>query len=264
MFLLFAGSCSDDSNPAIPIKDQENCINYVDYLHNAGSVDTPGKAYSVEISGDYAYVADWSSLQVIDITTPTSPRIVGSVDIPGSAQGVAVSGNYAYVADGSSLQIIDIIEPASPRIVGSVDIPGNPKSVAISGSGNYAYIASGWNGLQIVRIASPSSPQRVGSRETPGDAENVIVSGDYAYVTGYCGLQIIPIGGQGGSVGSVSFSEMVHGVAVSGNYAYVAYWSSLRIIDIIKPSSPQTVGAISVLGGPIYCVAVSGSYICIG
>ena len=66
-----------------------------------GSVDTPGYAYGVAVSGTYAYVADCDSgLQVIDITNPASPQIVGSVDTPGSAYGVAVSGTHAYVADG--------------------------------------------------------------------------------------------------------------------------------------------------------------------
>jgi hypothetical protein len=68
-----------------------------------GSVNTPGWAWGVVVSGSYAYVADGSSgLQVVDVTDPQAPVIVGSVDTPGYAQGVAVSGSAAYVADGES------------------------------------------------------------------------------------------------------------------------------------------------------------------
>ena len=45
-----------------------------------GSVDTPGEAFGVAVSGTYAYVADYrSGLQVIDITNSQGPQIVGSV-----------------------------------------------------------------------------------------------------------------------------------------------------------------------------------------
>ena len=52
-----------------------------------GSVNTPGSAWGVYVSGSYAYVANSEDggLQVIDIGMPENPSIVGSVDTPGSA-----------------------------------------------------------------------------------------------------------------------------------------------------------------------------------
>ena len=82
-------SCGEDS-PSQP-GESSQCIDYGDYLHLAGSVDTPGLAASVTISGTLAYVADEASgLQVIDITNPQSPQIVGSVGTPGAAADVDV------------------------------------------------------------------------------------------------------------------------------------------------------------------------------
>ena len=55
-----------------------DCIDYGDYLHWEGSVDTPGLAHGVAVSGSYAYVADFmDGLQVIYIAVPGKPRIVG-------------------------------------------------------------------------------------------------------------------------------------------------------------------------------------------
>ena len=72
---------------------QANCIDYGDYVHWVGRVDTPGSAYGVAVSGTVAYVADsGSGLQVIDVSNPMSPAILGSVNTPGLAYGVAVSG----------------------------------------------------------------------------------------------------------------------------------------------------------------------------
>ncbi|MCL0062182.1 phosphate ABC transporter substrate-binding protein PstS family protein, partial [Thermodesulfovibrionales bacterium] len=128
-----------------------------------GSVDTPGYARGVYISGNHAFVADWGGgLQIIDISNPSSPVIVGSVDTPGGAVGVYISGNHAFVADRwSGLQIIDISNPSSPVIVGSVDTPCYAIDVFISG--NHAFVADGRSGLQIIDISNPSSPVIVGS-----------------------------------------------------------------------------------------------------
>ena len=64
---------------------------------------TTGEAYSVYVSGDYAYVADGlSGLAVIDISDPTNPGTPVYEDTTGYAQGVYVSGDYAYLADGNS------------------------------------------------------------------------------------------------------------------------------------------------------------------
>jgi hypothetical protein len=130
-----------------------DCIDYEDYLHWVGSVDTPGDAYDVAVSGSYAYIADNSSgLRIVDISNPANPQIVGFVITPGDAWGVAVSGIYAYVADEyAGLQVVDISNPASPQIVGSVNTPGDAYSVAVSGS--CAYIADRF-GLQVVDISN--------------------------------------------------------------------------------------------------------------
>src|SRR5687767_8751998 len=61
-----------------------------------GGYDTSGTAVGVAVSGNYAYVADYTAgLQVIDVSNPASPQRVGGYDTSGLASGVAVSGNYA-------------------------------------------------------------------------------------------------------------------------------------------------------------------------
>ena len=83
--LVLAGSASGQCEPGI-----------------LGSVDTPGEARGVAVSGTVAYVADVLSLQVIDVSDPGSPVILGSVETSGFASGVVVSGALAYVADNFS------------------------------------------------------------------------------------------------------------------------------------------------------------------
>jgi hypothetical protein len=103
----------------------------------------------VAVSGDYAYVANYSTgLQVIDISDPEHPQTVDSCDTPGQAYSVVVSGNYAYVADYSSgLRVMDIFAPEHPTEVGHYDTPGEAYGVAVSAG--YAYVADNNFGLQI-------------------------------------------------------------------------------------------------------------------
>src|SRR3989339_532970 len=131
------------------------CINYADYLHWVGGVDTEDWVFGVAVSGTHAYVVhnisqpNRSGLQVIDITDPADPTIVGSVDTPGNAQGVAVSDTLAYVADrNSGLQVISIADPRNPWIVGTEDTPGSAWGVAVRDT--LAYIADGGSGLQVI------------------------------------------------------------------------------------------------------------------
>ncbi len=121
----------------------------------ASSYDTPGYAWDVFVSGNYAYVADgyYNGLQVINVSNAASPTLAGTYDTPGWAQGVFVSGSYAYVADkNSGLQVINVSNPASPTPAGSYNTPGYANGVFVSGS--YAYVAGGYySGLLIFDVS---------------------------------------------------------------------------------------------------------------
>jgi hypothetical protein len=228
----------------------------------AGSCDTPGDAYDVAVSGNYAYVADQlSGLQVIDISDPTNPTSAGSYDTPGSAYGVAISGDYAYVADRlSGLQTIDISDPENPTLAGGYDTPSDAMSVAISG--DYAYVAD-FMTLQVINISDPTNPTLAGSCSTPGTAWRVDISGDYAYIADRdSGLQVIDISDPANPTlaGSYDTPGNAYGVAVSGDHAYVADGGSgLQVIDISDPTNPTLAGGYDT---PAIAneVAVSGNY----
>jgi hypothetical protein len=121
-----------------------------------GSVNIPGFANDLYVSGSYAYVAGTSGLHVIDISDPQNPTIVGFVGTHWAAD-VHISGSYAYVADNiNGLRVIDISDPQNPIIVGSVDTPGNATEVYVSGS--YAYVADWHMGLHVIDISDPQNP----------------------------------------------------------------------------------------------------------
>jgi hypothetical protein len=106
---------------------------------------------AVSVSGNYAYIADWSSgLRIFNIADPYSPILTSTFDTPGLAKGIFVSGTYAYVANADSgVQIIVISDPVNPMSVGSYDTPGKSRNVYVSG--DHVYVAD-ISSLQILRF----------------------------------------------------------------------------------------------------------------
>nr|NGX43526.1 hypothetical protein [Chlamydiota bacterium] len=118
-----------------------------------GSYDTPNAAWSVALSGNYAYVVDVSSLQILDVSNVTKPMFVGSGFWGGQSWDIAVDANYAYLAVGNSgLQIIDVSNVSNPVLVGLWNGRSGPTSVAISG--NYAYVTNDVSGLHIIDVSN--------------------------------------------------------------------------------------------------------------
>ena len=229
---------------------------------------TLGIAYRVHVSGNYAFVADWTwGLIVIDITNLSNPVEVGGYYSGGTTEGVYISGDYAYVATGrTGLRVVDISNPSNPVEVGTFHPEDGSYAQAVYVSGNYAYVADNYNGLRVIDLSNPSNPVEVGFCDTEGDPYGLYVSGDYAYVAdGSYGLTIINISNPSNpiKVGSLPLWGNSLGVYVSGNLAYVACdGGGLRIISIRNPSKPDGVGWYYPLNyqGSAWEVYVSGDY----
>ncbi len=254
--------------------------------------------YSVDVQGDYAYVAvkTSSALEVIDISDPANPVHKGSLSngtggaLLSTPEYVRVQGNYAYVASfgSNALEIVDISNPAAPVHKGSISngqggaLLDQPRSVKIVG--NLAYVASfNSNALEIVDVSDPAHPVHKGSLSNGvggallSGVIDVYVSGKYAYLASFSSnaLEIVDVSDpahpiHAGSIAHGSGGALLTGVnavVVSGKYAYTVSWSGsyFDIIDISNPASPVVKAAITDgTGGAIltnsFDVAVSGNY----
>jgi hypothetical protein len=86
------------------------------------------------------------------------------------------------VADGDSsgLVVVDISNPASPALAGGYNTADYANDVTVSG--NYAYLADGWNGLLRLNISNPASPTLAGSYSPGNYLHGVTVLGNYLYI----------------------------------------------------------------------------------
>ncbi len=232
-----------------------------------GSFETPGYAYSVQVVGNIAYVANGATgLQILDVSDPAAPSLLGNFNRGGQAFDVHVVGDLAYVADGSYLRIVDVSDPATPTAVGKIDPPkpagaarlvGNSSEqppgpstpvraslrldagwvVAARVEGNLVYVADTEHGLQIVDVSDPSAPTFVGNIDTPDYARSLQVVGSRVYVADGSSLQIVDVSQPAAPtlVGSFDMPEGASNVQVVGNLAFVGGRDGLQIIDLSEP-----------------------------
>ena len=241
----------DISNPTDPVE--------------VGFYVTPYSAWSVVISGSYAYVIDGIGLRVVNISDPYNPVMVGSYAPPEGPEHIAISGDNAYTINYSSMRVLDISNPSSPTEISFYDTSFYASNVAILG-GN-AFITDQWNGIWVVDITNPTSPVEVGFYDAPGYPDDIDVLGRYAYVaTGATGLRVVDITDPTAPVEVGSYIppvyEYVTDVTVSNGYAFLTGtpFVGMRIVDISNPYYPIEVSSHPYGPDWIYDVAISGDY----
>ncbi len=192
----------------------------------AGQVPTTSNAFDVAVSGNLAYVAETSGIDVVNISTPTNPTIVntfGQGDITLGGEAVAViSGNTLYVADqlsnsspGIQLLIYSLApDPIHPTLTSSTTINvAFATGIYVQGHdlflptyGNY-YVNNAFNdqfgSFISVDVSNPGSPQLSGELFNQGSSPYlgltnqdgaVAVNSQLAYVASTTSTGGIPSG----------------------------------------------------------------------
>ena len=203
----------------------------------------------IHVAGSYASLADdWAGIKIIDISDPSSPRVVGELDTPGNAERITVSGNLAFVADGEAgMRVVDVSHPDAPQEISAHDTSGYTWDVRISG--DRAYVADGDQGLRIIDVSDPSAATEIGHCLPTGqrvDVRGVDVAGSHAYLAaGSPGLIVVDISDPKDprKMGQIDVGRTARTVRVSGSYAFVGLLNWLKVIDVSEPSSLREVAS---------------------
>lgn len=213
------------------------------------TIPIPGFAYDVQVAGDYAYVPNGTSLQVIDISDPLSASIVAHAGISNTAGSIALRDHYAYVGNKGTgqgpggLYIVDITDPANPAVVDSVAV--QTYSVAW---GQEMYVANG-SGIRVFEDLNPALPVFLGAFDWFGGATSMAVMGDLAFLVSTRRMQIIDVTNPRavetlGRLRIPGDSDFGFGVDVNGSVACVATDSVFATIDVTNPAAPVQLAQI--------------------
>ncbi len=150
-------------------------------------IPTDGLAYGLDVSGNYAAIADYyNGLCLIDISDPLLPHQASHTKTSGNSSDVVIQGDYAYVADGlNGFVIFDISNPSLPKLTGHCAVKGDAFSVTIKDT--IAYVGSFNSSLKIINVADPYQPFVIGEFPQSPNAcgRDILVDDTLAYVNCY-------------------------------------------------------------------------------
>jgi len=166
-----------------PVRADNDCLDYGDYLRIAGHVETPGRAFDVAWDGSHAFVADEEGgLQVLDVSDSDAPIIVGSLDFDEACNAVVVHDGYAFLSVGSDrLMVVDVSVPEAPVLRASLGLPGPGGRLFLEWP--FLYIRCDGNTILIVDVSDPEDPESVSSVPVEGLIYGHTVEGDRMVVT---------------------------------------------------------------------------------
>jgi len=225
--------------------------------------ETPGDAQAVAVVGSLAYVADdGGGLQIVDVSSPSSPLAVGSKECL-VAYDVEVVGSLAYVADyANGLEILDVSDPSSPVFLGAWSTVNEVWDVEVADG--LAYLAHR-GGMTIIDVSVPSSPAFVGKHSQPDSQElvfDVELVGTFAYLgTQSSGMRVVDVAVPSlpTDIGGVG-SSTVRDIAISGDEAYYGGPLGVRGLDVSTPSSPLQEGFYATMGS-VMDIKIAGAMV---
>jgi hypothetical protein len=232
---------------------------------------------NIVISSHYAYLLAYGSLEILDLLTPTVPRLVGSLENL-SGGSLAVQGNYVYVSSGpvsgpgyssTDLQIVDISNPALPVLVGAITIDSYYifHMVAL-GQNLYAAAApfSGYSeGLLIFSLSESPYPALKGRIATKGNAYDVVVAPDlkHAFVAdGEGGLQVFDVSDilHPFEIGAYDPPSTIQSMVVADGFTYTSSGAyGIHAVDLSNLQDPKVTGFLPAWG-EAYDLHVDGVY----
>jgi parallel beta-helix repeat protein len=245
-----------------------------------------GKASSIAIQGNYAYMGQGLSIRILDITNPQIAQDVAGMTMSDEVLDISIQGSTLYtITSDNTLSILDISNPVNPEIIGScyvctshegkifllnnivfvnscsymdlIDV-SNPSSpvvlnlpdievTSIFARGNYVYTTTeNPDQLKILDITTPVNPVALDSIICTGTASDIFIQGDYAYVTVGNGLHVFNISNPQNITDVTYLTGNYNSVFIVGNNAYCTSFNTLYIIDISNPAQPNETGKIDI------------------
>jgi hypothetical protein len=203
------------ANPTAPVK--------------VGSFGVGGSEFcDVHVAGNVVCAAVHGIAPVLlDVSNPSSPRLLSALDTCVGASGVYCDGSLVYAVDGYNwLYIADISTPTAPRILGGCHLVNCGEVGQIVKSEQYVYAMCD-SGIEIIDVADPTKPASATSlRHSNGSA----------------------------SVGHLAVCE---------NTLYYASGNLLRKASIATPRNPTDIDSMQI-GARVSAVAVDDSFLCVG
>jgi hypothetical protein len=211
--------------------------------------DTPGSAYGIALSGDYAIVSDaisgnsyFGRVNLIDIYDPCYPFLVSSYQTGRYAYRLSVQDNLAYVVNRErGFDVIDFSDPFDLSLKGRFTMSHAARGINITGS--IACLVDEYTGTAFFDISNPSAPACFGGYDPYPDyggweeytpfGVSSIVKDNYAYIAWSAMVDKLQITDPVNPIlnGNIPCNDIISKMNNDGNFFYVATQSGLDIMN---------------------------------
>lgn len=183
------------------------------------------RAYKLDVDQGVLYVSALTSLEIFDVSDPTSPTHIAQIpDIKITGLDAQDDKLAIYSSEPGYVALYDIIDPSNPILLDTFQGPEYPEGVVLEG--DKIHVAGGYTTFLTLDASDPSSLTLMGLFDAPGIVEfsyDINVVNDTAFVT--------------------------------SDFGY------LYAIDITNPNLPQLISSTSVGNEPIELVIDGNSAI---
>jgi len=207
-----------------------------DYLINVG--------YSIDIEGNYAFIADNDGISIFDISDPTNVVYEQNIPLPTGAFGVHINDGIVYAAGKTSgFYIINVTDILDPEIIGH----HAGSAVRVFVQDDLAFVSDYFNGLTIYDVSNKSNPVDESFYFMSGNIWGTVAKGEVAYIANPAlGIEVLNVTDPTTPVRIAILSSAVGAthLSIHENKLYVGKnGNGLNIFDVSTPSSPVLLGS---------------------
>lgn len=199
----------------------------------------PINGNGITISGDIAVSAHAGSVELFDISNPSSPTPLSTISTA-FPTSTAIIGDTLCVnrsIPGAPIDFYDISDPTSPIVV-SAHAPTLGQGVKLSAYGSLLFVAHNNGGVTILDVATPSSPTVISETALSDISFDVEFDGSYIYVAGLPSTTILDATNLASPTIVAAIPSVGTALAIDGDLAYIGGTPALRTYDITDRSNP--------------------------
>ena len=198
-----------------------------------------------------AFVGDAAGLQIFNVASQASYRLMGQVSVIGDPKDVKIKGTNVYVAtNGNKIAVIDASNMSAPFVDTTVTVGGKSNDLAIDGN---VLAVSTNDSIVFLDISTPAAPSRLGAVASPIDGIGqgcfgIALDSGRKLAIGCCfnsGIVIVDYSDPSNpaKIGQMASSLLpLHAVLDPTNSrAYLACDDGVEVVSYLQANNPQHV-----------------------